>query len=328
MIRPALACLISATLLSACERVPVTDGAIAKVQEARARNDGPPIWRLQDVDSTLYLYGTVHLLPDSLDWQRDDMRDAFAEAGTVFFEADHSGPAGLRAQALATQRGLRRDGRRLTEFLDGYQSKLLEAVANNGGLELAALDSMQPWLASEYLTLAAAGAAGLSADLSADEALKSRARRSGKNVVFLETAEAQVDQAADLPLAVQMDVLTDTMERFDGTGDRLAEVAADWAAGDVDALEAALVAPLADAPDGYVDAVLTDRNAAWAERLDAFMDGSGTGMAVVGVSHLLGEGSLQDALEARGHEVSRYLAFLGEDVIKPADLDLPDVPTD
>ncbi|MGB3457161.1 MAG: TraB/GumN family protein [Litorimonas sp.] len=328
MIRFALSCLAASALLAACERVPVTDGAIAKVEEARARNDGPPIWRVQDEDSTLYLYGTVHLLPSGLDWQRDDMRDTFAEAGTVFFEADHSGPEGLRAQALATQRGLRRDGRRLTEFLDGYQSKLLEAVANNGQLELAALDSMQPWLASEYLTLAAASAAGLSPDLSADEALKSRARRSGKNLVFLETAEAQVNQMADLPRDTQLELLTDTMERFDTTGQTLADVAASWAVGDVEALEAALIAPLEAAPEGYAAAVLLDRNARWADRLDTFMAGSGTGFAAVGVSHLLGEGSLQDALEDKGHTVGRYLAFLGEDVIKPANLDLPDVPTD
>ncbi len=328
MLRFALLASVAAVLLSACERVPVTDGAIAKVEEARARNDGPPIWRVQDEDSTLYLYGTVHLLPGGLDWQRDDMRDVFAEAGTVFFEADHTGPEGLRAQALATQRGLRRDGRRLTEFLDSYQSKLLEAVANNGQLELAALDSMQPWLASEYLTLAAAGLAGLSADLSADEALKSRARRSGKNLVFFETAEAQVNQMADLPSDVQLELLTDTMERFDTTGQTLAGMADLWARGDVDGLTDTLVTPLEKAPDGYVDTVLLERNEAWADRLDAFMDGSGTGFVAVGVSHLLGEGSLQDALEERGYDVRRYLAFLGEDVIKPANLDLPDVPTD
>ncbi|WP_298915540.1 TraB/GumN family protein [uncultured Algimonas sp.] len=328
MLRLILSFLAAATLTAACDRVPVTDGAMRKVEDARARNDGPALWRLQDEDSTLYLFGTVHLLPEDLRWQRDDMREAFAQSGTVFFEADHAGAAGLRAQALATQRGFRRDGHRLTDTLDNYQSILLEAVANNGGVDLAALDSMRPWLAGEFLTLAAADAAGLSAELSADEALKSRAARSGKNVVFLETAEAQIRQMADLPEAVQLELLTDTMERFEEMDDTLAAIARDWAVGDVDALEAALTGPLENAPDGYVAAVLTDRNAAWAERLDAFMDGSGTGFAAVGLSHLLGEDSLIDALEARGHDISRYLAFLGEDVIRPADLDLPDVPTD
>ncbi|MEL6686900.1 MAG: TraB/GumN family protein [Pseudomonadota bacterium] len=320
--------VISFSLLSACERVPVTDGAVRKVEEARARNDGPPMWRVQDEDSTLYLYGTVHLLPGRLDWQRDDMREAFAQAGTVFFEADHSGADGVQAQALATQRGLRRDGRRLTEILDSYQAKLLEAVANNGDIALEALDSMQPWLASEYLTLSAAESAGLSADISADEALKSRARQSGKNLIFFETATAQVNQMADLPQDTQLALLTDTMERFDLIGDTLSQIAQDWAVGDVDALERQLIDPLANAPEGYAETVLTQRNDAWAEELDEFLQGSGTGFVAIGISHLLGENSLQDALEDRGYDVKRYLAFLGEDVIRPVNLDLPDVPTD
>lgn len=325
-----LLCLSIAAIacVSACERVPITDGAVRKVEEARARNDGPPIWRVQDEDSTLYLYGTVHLLPGQLDWQRDDMRDAFAESGTVFFEADHSGADGVQAQALATQRGLRRDGRRLTEILDGYQAKLLEAVANNGGIALEALDSMQPWLASEFLTLSAANAAGLSADLSADEALKSRARQSGKNLVFFESAVDQVNQMADLSLETQIALLTDTMERFDQLDETLTEIANEWAVGDVDALETRLMGPLTNAPDGYVEAVLVDRNEAWAEQLDQFLQGSGTGFVAVGLSHLVGENSLQEELEARGYDVRRYLSFLGDDVIRPVPLELPEVPTD
>lgn len=321
-------CLLTVLLVPACDQVPLSEGVTQKVEEARARNDAPAIWRLQDEDSTLYLFGTVHLLPSDLNWQRDDMREAFASAGTVFFEADTTGAAGLRAQSLATRRGLRRDGLRLTDQLDNYQAKLLEAVSNNGGLDLAALDAMQPWLAGEFLTLAAARRAGLSVDLSADEALKSRANRAGKNIVFLETAEDQVRQSANLSESVQLELLTDTMERFDDMGPMLEKLAQDWSVGDVDALTEALMDPLATAPEGYVKAVFLDRNERWADRLDRFMQGSGTGFVAVGTAHLLGDGSLIDALEARGHAVARHLAFLGDDVIKPVDVSLPEVPSD
>ena len=321
--RSILAALFASCLI-ACDQMPISGGVVQKVGDARARNDGPAIWRVQDEDSTLYLFSTVHLLPQGLNWQRDDMHDAFAEAGTVFFEVDNTGAAELRAQALAMQLGLRRDGRRLTDTLDNYQSKLLEAVANNGGLDLATLDSMQPWLANEFLILSAARVAGLSADLSAGEALKSRAARLRKNIVYFETPEDQLRQIANMPQTVQFELLTYTMERFDEMDEMLAAIARDWAVGDVAALEVMLIDPLVAAPEIYT--VLLDRNERWADRLDRFLIGSGTGFVAVGTEHLLGEGSLIDALEMRGHEVTRYLAFLGEDVIKPADLDLPDVP--
>lgn len=312
--------------LAACDQVPVSDGVVRKVEAAKSRNDGPAIWRVQDQDSTLYLFGTVHLLPQNMNWQRDDMRTAFAEAGTIFFEADNTGAAGLRAEALATREGLRRDGRRLTDRLDNYQANLLEAVANNGNIDLAALDAMQPWLATELLTLGAANAGGLSADLSADEALKSRAARSGKNIIYLETAEDQIRQVANLSEATQLAVLTDTMERFDEMDERLRDIAQSWSVGDVDHLEALIVADPNDVPDGYLEAILFERNETWADRLVRFLDGSGTGFAAIGTAHLLGENSLIDALEARDYDVQRYFAFLGEDVIKPVNPTLPDVP--
>ena len=42
-----------------------------RVDAARERNDGPAIWTVKDHDSTLYLFGTVHLLPPDITWLRD-----------------------------------------------------------------------------------------------------------------------------------------------------------------------------------------------------------------------------------------------------------------
>jgi len=150
---------LTAALLAACtsdQQTQASNGSVSdKVQQARERNDGPAIWVATDFDSTLYLYGTVHLLPPDLTWQRDDMRQAFNEAGTIFFEVD-TGPKGqIEATVLTTSLGLRSDGLRLSDLLDNYQLNLMEAAANNGDLTIATLDSMEPWLASEYLTFAA-----------------------------------------------------------------------------------------------------------------------------------------------------------------------------
>jgi len=116
-------------------------GVSDRVEAARERNDGPAIWRVTDFDSTLYLYGTVHLLPSDLEWQKDDMRAAFKEAGTVFFEVDTGTDGQIQAAVLTTSLGMRSDGLRLSDRLDSYQLKLLDAAAHNGDITLAALDS-------------------------------------------------------------------------------------------------------------------------------------------------------------------------------------------
>lgn len=311
-----LLCILCLALV-ACGDAPVISGVDSKVEAARERNDGPAIWVAKDFDSTLYLYGTVHLLPDDLDWQKNDMRAAFKEAGTVFFEVDSGTDAQAEATVLATSLGMRKDGLRLSDGLDSYQLKLLDAAAHNGELSLAALDSMKPWLASEFLTVAAASNAGLSPELSADEALKSRAKREQKNIIYLETIEEQIRVSADQPEFVQITMLTETLEGFNTLGQELGTIVQSWAVGRTDFLTREMVQALrAKSPDFY-NALLRDRNRKWLKPITRWMEDSGTGFVAVGTSHLLGEDSLIEMLREQGYEVSRYYAFQGENVINP-----------
>ena len=295
------------------------DSVSDRVQDARSRNDGPAIWVAKDIDSTLYLFGTVHLLPDDLIWQREDMRQAFDEAGTIFFEIDTGASGQIDATVLTTRLGLRNDGLRLTDRLDNYQRNLMEAAANNGNLTIAALDGMQPWLASEYLMFAAAQNVGLSADLSADEALKSRAVREGKNVVYLESLEAQIRASANLPEELQLDILTETLERFSSLGEDATEIAEQWSVGGTDYLTEQITRPMRARSPLVFNRLLRDRNKAWAKKLSRFMEDSGTGFVAVGTAHLLGEESLLSELREQGFSVQRYHAFKGEDVIDTVD---------
>ncbi len=296
-----------------------TSSVADRVQEARVRNDGPAIWVVKDIDSTLYLFGTVHLLPDDLVWQREDMRQAFDAAGTVFFEVDTGTSGKIDATVLTTRLGLRNDGLRLTDRLDNYQRNLMEAAANNGDLTIAALDGMQPWLASEYLTFAAAQNVGLSGELSADEALKSRAVREGKNIIYLESLETQIRASADLPEEVQLNILTETLEQFNSLGEDATEIAEQWSVGGTDFLTEQLIRPMRARSPLVFNRLLRDRNTAWAKKLSRFMEDSGTGFVAVGTAHLLGDDSLLSELREQGFSVQRYHAFMGEPVIDTVD---------
>ncbi len=289
-----------------------------KINEARARNDGPPLWVIKDVDSTLYLYGTVHLLPSQTIWEKDDMRAVFDASGTIFFEVDTTDKSLLEANILTSSLGLYRDGQRLSDKLDSYQLKLLDAAVNNANLNLAVIDSMRPWLASEFLTFAAAKEAGLSAELSADSALKSRAKRLQKNVLYLDTIESQIRMSANQDAFVQMAMLSDALSGFNALGSDLTRVAEAWAVGHIDFLTTEIVqAAKVTSPEMYT-ALFSDRNTKWAQELTKFMEGSGTGFVAVGIGHLLGEDCLQSRMQDKGYTVSRYYSFQGEAVIKPA----------
>lgn len=309
--------LLASLTLASCDQGGTVDG---KISDARARNDGPAVWYVKDHDSTLYLFGTAHLLSADFNWIRSDLEAAFRESGTVFFEIDTGPSAQIQASVLTQSLGFRSDGLRLSGQLDSYQLKLLDAAANNGGLPLATLDNMEPWLASEFLTIAAAVNAGLTPELSADEALKSRAAAQGKNVIYLDTMEGQITRTARLPDFVQIKLLNDTLEGFNTLGSDLTKVAQAWSVGQTNYLTRELIVESKNRSPDIYQSLFDDVNREWVRPLTRFMEDSGTGFAAIGIGHLLGEDSLQELLTDQGYEVGRYYAFKGENVIQTAPL--------
>ena len=300
------------TVLSACGQGGTVEG---KVADARARNAGPAIWTVSDHDSTLYLFGTVHLLSPEINWQRSDMEEIFRDAGTVFFEIDTGPEAQIQATVMTQSLGFRTDGLRLSDQLDSYQLKLLDAASHNGDIALATLDTMKPWLASEFLTIAAAAQNGLTPELSADDALKSRARAQGKNILYLDTMQGQIRRAAEQPVDTQIKLLTDSMEGFNTLGADLEKIARAWSSGQTSYLERELIEETeARAPELYAR-FFKDVNPLWAAPLTRFMEDNGTGFAAIGIGHLLGAHSVQEIMREQGYEVRRYYAFQGEPVI-------------
>jgi len=297
--------LFGALLLSACSQ----GGTVSeRVNDARERNDGPAIWVVKDFDSTLYLFGTVHLLSPDIDWMREDMSTIFREAGTVFFEVDTGTNGQIDASILTQSLGFYKDGRRLQDRLDSYQLKLLEAAAHNSGIPIETLDNMKPWLASEFLTVAAGVNEGLSPELSADNALKTRAEQQQKNILYFESIEDQLRRTAKQPETVQMMMLSDTLEGYNGLGGDLTDVAQSWAIGRTDYLTDEVIHAVRDRSPDIYKSIYVDVNKDWGKTLTRFMEGSETGFAAIGVGHLLGDDSLIEVLREQGYEVSRYYA--------------------
>ena len=46
----------------------------------------PALWALKDADTTIYLFGTVHLLPNDTDWRYPTLDQALADSQTLYIE--------------------------------------------------------------------------------------------------------------------------------------------------------------------------------------------------------------------------------------------------
>jgi uncharacterized protein YbaP (TraB family) len=120
----------------------------------------------------------------------------------------------------------------------------------------------------------------------------------GKDRAAFETIEQQLGFFDNLPMEAQLLMLDQTAENLDKMDEGLQQMIDQWMAGDPDGLAAIINEEMSD-PLLY-EALLTRRNANWAEWIDSRMDQPGTVFIAVGAGHLAGEGSVQDYQAERG----------------------------
>ena len=70
---------------------------------------GPALWKVADADTTIYLFGTVHALPQGKEWFDGRIERAFDASDEMVTEVDLQRPVGLEPRrcrrAGAARRG-------------------------------------------------------------------------------------------------------------------------------------------------------------------------------------------------------------------------------
>jgi uncharacterized protein YbaP (TraB family) len=277
----------------------------------------PPMWVVRDADSTLYLFGTAHLLDPAIEWRTERVQKALDEATELWVEV--AIPPGGEAQMAMSllQRALSPDqplSSRLTEAEQAQLRRLLSRVPNGSALGMV-LESTKPWFATIMLGTAPLLAAGYDASAGADVVLMREAREQGDQVLGLETAEQQIEWLASAPdeeqLAALKKLLAVPEEQFDASIREMDQAVRAWMKGDPKPLEA-VSEQWRRGEDTALSAVtsyeqmIVRRNESWAEQLEKLLAGSGVAFVAVGAGHLVGPDSLQEKLKARGIRATRH----------------------
>ncbi|HYD28156.1 TraB/GumN family protein [Brevundimonas sp.] len=275
--------------------------ASAPVQASGA--GGPALWVIRDEDSTLYLFGTVHVLRPATLWRWAPVESAFDSADRLVLEI--SNPDDQAAMMpLIQQHGLSPD-RPLSSLLNAEERSRLDAAAQTMGASGAALDPMRPWLAALTLSVAPLVKAGYDPQSGVEIALKARAAAAGKEVGGFETIDEQIRILAGFSEDDQLSFLRSTLEDFETATTDLDRLVEAWSTGDVRAIDRLGVQPMRRSDRSVYEALLVKRNANWADQIQTMLDGSGTVFIAVGAAHLAGGDSVQSILDRRGVEVER-----------------------
>ena len=263
----------------------------------------PALWVVKDADTTIYLFGTVHLLPGGTSWRYPALERALASSDRLVVEITDDSPANITS--LVMRLGMD-PAHPLSTLLSAADYHRLERAARLAGLPgVGALDAMRPWMAALTLAMAPLARAGLDPKQGVDHLLRRQMVAAGKPVGALETAEEQIRFLADMPSAVQLDMLRQTLRETDSSRLEFRQLVEAWDAGDVQAiarLENSLMKR--DTPALY-QRLLVTRNAAWARKIKAMLDTPGTVFIAVGAAHLAGPDSVQTQLHGLGIEAER-----------------------
>jgi len=264
----------------------------------------PALWVAKDADTTVYLFGTVHLLPNDTDWHDATLDRAVADSQTLYIELTDDDPTNM--MALVLRYGLDA-AHPLSSQLDAAEQLRLRNAATTAGVPggMQALNVMRPWLAALTLATAPLLKAGLDPEHGVDKQLKAQMSAAGKPVLGLETAEQQMRFLADMPQSIQLDFLRSAMRDADKGSIQLTELIDAWKSGDV-----ATIARLEDEdmrqtePELY-QRLLVQRNEAWAKKIAVMLQQPGTIFIAVGAAHLAGSDSVQVQLQKLGVEAQR-----------------------
>lgn len=284
-------------------------GAAALLLGGGAARAEPALWVIEDADSTIYLYGTVHLLRDGMTWKTPKLREAMAASSQTWFEiveVDAPSEAGSRAGAASLMQTLGVDpARPLSVTLDGPLRRKLDEVAGRYGMTTAQFEPLEPWLVALTFTVVPLQAAGYSQSDGVDPQLKAMALAEGDRIGAFETAEQQLRFFDSLDDDLQRAFLEQTLDDAGRTVSVMDALAAAWVAGDPDRISEILNAEMKVRSPRLYDRLLTRRNAAWADQIAELLAGSGTHFIAVGAGHLAGPDSVQAHLQAKGVTVRR-----------------------
>jgi len=285
---------ISAISLTACGTAPA----------AEPRAATPALWKVADDDTTIYLFGTIHLLPKGTKWRSPAFDKAAAGSDTLVLETliDENDPTATMGEVfkLAVSPNLPP----ILSRVPVDKKAALEATIAKSGVPAEALDKLETWAAAFILLGVQFQALGLDPASGVESTLKKQFQEGHKPVDQLETNAEQLGFFDRLPEEAQRKFLVSMLDDPTAWKDEFAGMLQAWSRGDVRAIAQSFNSDLGDAPE-LTDALLVQRNANWAKWVKGRLDKPGTVMVAVGAGHLAGDKSVVSMLEHQGLKVTR-----------------------
>jgi len=264
----------------------------------------PALWEVSDPDTTIYLFGTIHLLPENYQWRTAKFDQALVGSQQLVVETivDDKNPLKLMAAmaSLAFSPGLPP----LAERVPPGKRAALASAIKKSGFPPQALDRMETWAAAIVLLGNQFREMGLKGNEGVEAVLRNSFTSQGKPIGELESNVEQLGFFDRLPENAQRQLLEGAIDEPKGMNKDFHQMLSAWVRGDVEGIARSFNRDLAASPELELS-LIKHRNANWSSWIEQRMTKPGAIMIAVGAGHLAGADSVIELLKRDGYRVQR-----------------------
>src|SRR5437868_6283528 len=275
--------------------------SLGSAAEARAPQAArPALWEVSDPDTTIYLFGTIHLLPGDMKWRTAKLDEALTSSQELVVETivDEKNPTKLMSAMAGL--GLAKGLPPLIERVPAAKRPTLEAAIKKSGVPAQAYNGMKTWMAAFLLLGNQFRELKLSGGV--EGVLRSEFTAHNKPIGELESNLEQLSFFDRLPESAQRNLLEGAIEGNAAVKSEFGGMLDAWTRGDVKAIARTFDHDLATSPE-LRDALIRQRNANWSKWIEQRMAQPGSVMIAVGAGHLAGPYSVIAMLQKDGYKV-------------------------
>jgi len=175
---------------------------------------------------------------------------------------------------------------------------------SQAGLPLEMFDQFTPSIAAMMLEVLELQKLGVDPEMGVDAHFFERARKAGKKIVPLETADFQIEMATSFSKEEGELLMKSTLKEIDNAKKAYGEIVSAWQNGDAAKLEKFLNDAMRESPPIF-KRLVTDRNHRWVPKIEELLNGSRNAIVIVGAAHLVGNEGVVELLKKKGLKVTQ-----------------------
>jgi uncharacterized protein len=261
------------------------------------------LWQVKGSHNSVYLLGSIHVLPASAYPLHPALQQAFNNSQRVVFEVDLNTVSQQAVLREFEEVGLYPPGDNLEHHVSPATIKLVKEVLARLGISYKKARQFKPALLGELITSRYTELSGFREDLGVDRYFYSQAKNSRKPVLGLETVrdQARVLTSDDASGEAQ---LVQSIASLPAAKVILDELVVAWKDGRIKTLDRLLNQDEWNDPKSF-ESMFVQRNQKWLPQIERFLEGDGNYLVIVGSGHLVGDHGLVRALQGRGYRVKQ-----------------------